>query len=63
MQFAASQQINAPLKELIIKQSVCAHPPRILDPSVKAQVHQSKRMATKEHALEIRNSLSIMILT
>ena len=27
IQFDASQQITAPLKELIIKQSVCAHPP------------------------------------
>ena len=58
-QFAASQQITVPLKELIIKQSVCAHPPDTR--SIKAQVHQSRRMATKEHALEIRNSLSTQL--
>ena len=58
-QFAASQQITAPLKELIFKQSVCAHPPDTQ--SIKAQVHQSRRMATKEHALEIRNSLSTQL--
>ena len=58
-QFAAFQQITAPLKELIFKQSVCAHPPDTR--SIKAQVHQSRRMATKEHALEIRNSLSTQL--
>ena len=31
--------------------------------SIKVQVHQSRRMATKEHTLEIRNSLSTQLFS
>jgi len=55
-QFDASLKITTPLKDLIISQSVHAHPPDTQ--SIKAKVHQHRREASKERALEIRDSLS-----
>ena len=45
-QFNASQLITASLKELIIEQSVCAHPPDVR--SIKAQVHLDRHRTSKE---------------
>ena len=55
-QFDASLRITAPLKDLIISQVAHAHPPDTR--SIKAQVHQHRREASKKRALEIRNGLS-----
>ena len=55
-QYDASMKITTPLKNLIISQSVHAHPPDTR--SIKTQVHQQRREASKERALEIRESLS-----
>ena len=55
-QFAASQEITGQLKDLIIEQSVCAHPPDTRP--IRARVHQSRRVASKERAEEVRNILS-----
>jgi len=41
------------LISLIIEQSVCAHPPDTRP--IRARVHQSRRVASKEHAEEVRN--------
>jgi len=55
-QFDASLQIIAPLKNLIVSQVAHAHP---LDTrSIRAQVHQHRREASKQHALKIRSSLT-----
>jgi len=55
-QYAASQLITGPLKDLIVKQSVCAHPPDTRP--IRAEVHQSRRVASKERAEELRSILS-----
>ena len=55
-QFDASLRITAPLKDLITSQVAHAHPPDTR--SIKAQVHQHRREASKKRALEIRNGLS-----
>ena len=60
-QFAASIQITAPLKKLIIEQSISAQPLDVR--SIKAQVHQDRRETSRERALEIRNSLSPALST
>ena len=54
--YAASQLITDPLKGLIVKQSVCARPPDTLP--IRAEVHQSRRVASKECAEEVRSILS-----
>jgi len=54
-QFNASQLITASLKELIIEQSVCAHPPDVR--SIKAQVHLDCQRTSKEFATDIRGHL------
>ena len=48
-QFDASLRITAPLKDLIISQVAHAHPPDTR--SIKAQVHQHQREASKKRAL------------
>ena len=55
-QFDASLQITAPLKNLIISQAAHAHPPDTR--SIRAQVHQHRREASKQRALKIRGSLT-----
>ena len=55
-EFAASMQITASLKKLIIEQFISAQRSGVC--SIKAQVHQDWRETSREHALEIRNSLS-----
>jgi len=54
--YAASQLITDPLKDLIVKQSVCARPPDTLP--IRAEVHQSRCVASKECAEEVRSILS-----
>ena len=55
-QFDASLLITASLKDLIIKQSVCARPPDVH--CVKAQVHLNRRRTSKELAMHVRDHLS-----
>ena len=55
-QYSASQLITDPLEDLIVKQSVCAHPPDTLP--IRAEIHQSRRVASKERAEEVRSILS-----
>jgi len=55
-QFAASQEITGQLKDLIIQQSVCAHPPDTQP--IQGRVHQSRCVASKERAEEVRSILS-----
>ena len=55
-QFDTFLKFTIPLKDLIISQSVHAHPPDTR--SIKDQVHQHWCEASKEHALEIRDGLS-----
>ena len=55
-QFDASLKITAPLKDLIISQSIHARPPDTR--SIKAQVNQNWCEVSKERAHEIRDGLS-----
>ena len=55
-QFDASLLITAALKDLIIKQSVCAWPPDVR--SAKAQVHLNRQRTSRELAMHVRGHLS-----
>jgi len=48
--------ITGPLKDLIIEQSICAHPPDTQH--IRARVHQGRCEASKECGEEVRNMLS-----
>ena len=52
-QYAASQLITGPLKDLIVKQFVCAHPP-----DTRPIRAESRRVASKECVEEVRSILS-----
>jgi len=61
-QFVASQEITGPLKDLIrIEQSICAHPPDTQH--IRARVHQGRREASKERTEEVRNMLSLLMIS
>ena len=55
-QFSTSQLITLPLKELTIKQLVCAKPPDVH--SIKAQVHLDQQRTSKQLAVDIRGQLT-----